>query len=112
MTKFSKAGGGTLPQPPPRSRRPCFQNTNININTKRNLAFKICSTSLSSTKSIPILARVLYLFLCENQAEINAYTKAFPSITADVMFLCWRENCIDSNFSNLQHFIQLNGQDE
>ena len=47
----------------------------------------------------PTIARVLYLLLCENQEEIDAYIYTFPSITADVMFICWRDNCFDTNFS-------------
>jgi hypothetical protein len=79
----------------------------------------------SSSTSPRTLARVLYLFLCENQEEIDAYSKAFPSITADVMFLCWRTNCIDTNFPKFknisvskwsgrtidsQSFVQLNSK--
>jgi hypothetical protein len=53
---------------------------------KTILPSKCVQPSFSSLKSVPIVARILYLFLCENQAEINGYSKAFPSITADVMF--------------------------
>jgi hypothetical protein len=59
---------------------------------------------IQSNEKVSTIARVLYLFLCENQAEINAYSKAFPSITADVMFFCWKENCNHSNFSQLKTF--------
>lgn len=58
----------------------------------------------SSSKPKPTIARVLYLFLCENQNEVNMYIRAFPSISADVMFLCWKENCIDNNFFKLPTF--------
>jgi hypothetical protein len=68
---------------------------------------KSVPTSSPSAKSIPTIARVLYLFLCENQDEMNAYLKAFPSITADVMVLCWRENCLDTNFSTLTTFYTI-----
>ena len=66
----------------------------------------------SSSQSLPTIARVLYLFLCENQDEINAYTNAFPSITADVMFFCWKGNCIDTNFRKLHslHAMQWTGR--
>jgi hypothetical protein len=74
---------------------------------KKTSPSKFIQPSLSSSKSVPILARVLYLFLCENQDEINAYSKAFPSITADVMFLCWKEDCIDRNFPNLTNFYAI-----
>ena len=50
-------------------------------------------------ETLPTVARVLYLFLCENQAEIDAYRHTFPSITADVMFFCWKENCVNTSFS-------------
>ena len=56
-------------------------------------------TVILSQKTLPTIARVLYLLLCENQEEIDAYVNAFPSITADVMFFCWRNNCSDTNFS-------------
>ena len=67
---------------------------------------------MNSSQSLPTIARVLYLFLCENQDEINAYAKAFPTVTADIMVLCWRENCIDTNFSKLQtlHIIKWTGR--
>ncbi|CAF1346832.1 unnamed protein product [Rotaria magnacalcarata] len=71
-----------------------------------NLRYSICSkhilsdlTSFSSSKSIPTIARVIYLLLCENQVEINAYIDVLPSITADVIFFCWKENCFNTNFS-------------
>ena len=66
----------------------------------------------NSFKSLPTIARVLYLFLCENQDEINAYKNALPSITADVMFLCWKGNCIDTNFRKLHslHAMQWTGR--
>jgi hypothetical protein len=56
-------------------------------------------TKHSSSESIPTIARVLYLFLCENQYEVDSYKKSLPSITADVMFFCWKENCLDTNFT-------------
>ena len=46
----------------------------------------------------PTVARVLYLFLCESQAEVNGYSQIFPSASADVVFLCWRENCTADKF--------------
>ena len=57
--------------------------------------------------SIPTLARVLYLFLCENQVEVDAYSQIFPSVTADVIFYCWRENCNSSSF-NISKQIYIN----
>lgn len=83
-------------------------------------------SSSSSFESVSTIARVLYLFLCENQPEIDAYIHAFPSITADVMFLCWRENCNNTTFftfkpfytrkwsgqkANNHSFVQLNQTD-
>jgi hypothetical protein len=53
---------------------------------------------LRKTSSLPILARTLYLFICENQAEVDAYAPMFPSIAADAIFYCWRENCNASHF--------------
>lgn len=47
--------------------------------------------------SFPTLARTLYLFLCENQAEVDAYSQMFPSVSSDAIFYCWRENCHSSN---------------
>lgn len=41
----------------------------------------------------PTIARILYLFLCENQAEVDAYAESFPSVSADAIFYCWNENC-------------------
>ncbi|CAF1575743.1 unnamed protein product [Rotaria magnacalcarata] len=61
--------------------------------------FLSISASFPPSKSIPTIARVLYLFLCENQAEINAYRSVLPSITGDVMFFCWKKNCFNTNFS-------------
>ena len=79
-----------------------FQTSTMN----KTFLGKLIQRQLPS-KSTPTIARVLYLFLCENQAEINAYTKAFPSITADVMFLCWKEDCTDATFSQLPTFYAV-----
>ena len=55
---------------------------------------KIESLEIGHEKSPSVvLARVLYLFLCENQAEVDIYLKTFPTITADVLLYCWRETC-------------------
>jgi len=35
---------------------------------------------------------------------MNAYSNAFPSITADVMFFCWKENCFHKNFTKVNTF--------
>ena len=48
--------------------------------------------------SFPTLARVLYLFLCENQVEVDTYSQLFPSASADAIFYCWRENCNAARF--------------
>ena len=56
------------------------------------------TTSRPTPSDPPTLARVLYFFLCESQAEIDAYSLIFPSVSADVAFLCWRENCNASKF--------------
>ena len=48
---------------------------------------------LQANDHLPKLARTIYLILCENQAEVDTYARAFPSITADVIYLCWRERC-------------------
>ena len=53
---------------------------------------------------LPTLARVLYLFLCENQAEIDTYSQLFPSVSADAIFYCWRENCHSTRFRSSNHF--------
>jgi hypothetical protein len=53
---------------------------------------------LTMKSSIPTLARILYLFICENQAEVDSYAQIFPSITSDAIFYCWRENCNSSRF--------------
>ena len=90
----------------------------IRLSTKFELPSSISTRLLlskltrSSTSSLPTIARVLYLFLCENQDEINAYANAFPSVTADVMFFCWKENCIDTNFRKLHalHAMQWTGR--
>jgi hypothetical protein len=73
---------------------------------RKNFLSKFVQPS-STQQPIPTIARVLYLFLCEHQDEINAYTKAFPSITADVMFFCWRANCNNTNFSKLPTFYSM-----
>lgn len=62
-------------------------------------------TSPAPTLSGPLtLARVLYLFLCENQVEVDAYSQIFPSASADVVFLCWRENCSADKFRPTKNF--------
>ena len=71
----------------------------LSATLKHSLLSKFVPASSTSSNSSLTVARVLYLFLCEDQNEINAYIKAFPSITADVMFLCWRNNCVDEKFS-------------
>lgn len=72
---------------------------------KYNFRLSISKKNIITSKShLPKVTRVLYLFLCETQAEINAYATAFPSITADVMFFCWRGNCNNTNFIQLQTF--------
>jgi len=48
--------------------------------------------------SFPKLSRTLYLFLCENQHEMNIYSKIFPTVSSDAIFYCWRENCNSSLF--------------
>lgn len=53
------------------------------------------------TPDRPTLARSLYMYLCENQAEVDAYLRALPTITADVMLLCWKENCSPNKALNL-----------
>ncbi|CAF1175022.1 unnamed protein product [Adineta ricciae] len=58
---------------------------------------------LQQQTSMPTLARVLYLFLCENQAEVQSYMQLFPSISADAVFYCWRENCNSSGFRSSKH---------
>jgi len=72
---------------------------NPTIEYKNNSKLKLTTKS-----SIPTLARTLYLFLCENQAEVNSYSKIFPSISSDAIFYCWRENCNASNFRLSNHF--------
>lgn len=52
----------------------------------------------------PKIARVLYLFLCENQVEVDTYAKSLPSITADVLFICWKENCNNNTFIQTETF--------
>jgi hypothetical protein len=85
-----------------------FVEYNLQTSLHKNISpSKLIQPSLSSLKSVPTLARILYLFLCENQAEINAYSKAFPSITADVMFLCWKENCNDTNFPKFMNVYAI-----
>ena len=41
---------------------------------------------------LPVLARTIALILCEGQPDIHAYTALFPSITADAVFYCWKED--------------------
>ncbi|CAF2617582.1 unnamed protein product [Rotaria sp. Silwood2] len=63
------------------------------------------STKISS---IPTLARIIYLFLCENQLEVDSYSNIFPSISADAVFYCWRENCNSSRFrSSIYLYINV-----
>ena len=57
---------------------------------KYNRKIDLQSTNKSS---VPTLARTLYLFLCENQAEVDAYSSSFPSVSSDAIFYCWHENC-------------------
>ena len=88
------------------------QHTVILDNTLLSKFVQSSSSSSSSSESTLTIARVLYLFLCEDQNEINEYIKGFPSITADVMFLCWRSDCVDDNFSKLTtlYVIRWSGQ--
>ncbi len=75
------------------------------IYSKHNLHVSIFKKNSNTLKpNGPTIARVLYLFLCENQAEMNGYSKVLPSTTADVMFFCWKENCNDTNFSRRRTF--------
>ncbi|CAF1529382.1 unnamed protein product [Adineta steineri] len=73
-------------------------NYNSIFKYKENL-----SSKLTIKSSIPTLARILYLFICENQAEVDAYIQIFPSVTADAIFYCWRENCNSSSFRSSLH---------
>lgn len=61
----------------------------------------VMKSILRNLESDRTIARILYLFLCENEDEVNRYSKSFPSVTADVMFFCWRDICNDRNFSKL-----------
>jgi hypothetical protein len=79
-------------------------NSQISV-LQENFLLKLVQSS--SSNSIPTIARTLYLFLCENQAEIDVYSNAFPSITADIMFLCWKQNCVDTNFSKPTSFYTM-----
>jgi hypothetical protein len=73
-------------------------NFNSTSKYKENLNLKLLKPSSS-----PTLARTLYLFLCENQAEVDLYSQIFPTVTADAAFYCWRENCNSSNFRSSIH---------
>ena len=79
-------------------------NSRISVLQENSLLKLVQSSSSNST---PTIARTLYLFLCENQAEIDVYNNAFPSITADIMFLCWKQNCVDTNFSKPTTFYTM-----
>ncbi len=70
-------------------------STSLNSLIGYNVNLNFQSTKKSS---LPTLARTLYLFICENQAEVDSYAPIFPSITADAIFYCWRENCNSSRF--------------
>lgn len=74
-------------------------SSNSIIEIKENIPRKLFKKS-----SQPTLARILYLFLCENQIEVDAYSKIFPSITSDAIFYCWRQNCNSSNFRLSQEY--------
>ena len=63
---------------------------------KTNLILR--KKSVQTTSSFPKLSRTLYLFLCENQHEMNIYSKIFPTVSSDAIFYCWRENCNSSLF--------------
>ena len=77
-----------------------FTSTSFNPMSRDS---KSSSFKSSRKSSLPILARTLYLFLCENQAEIDTYSQIFPSISSDVAFYCWRENCNSSRFRSSLH---------
>jgi hypothetical protein len=83
-----------------------FSNNFQTLTSRKNVPSKLIQPS-STPKSIPTIARVLYLFLCENQDEVKAYIKVFSSITADVMFYCWRANCTNANVSELPAFFSM-----
>jgi hypothetical protein len=78
-----------------------FNSTSLNpmIRYKHNLNLK-----LKNNSSLPTLARIIYLFLCENQIEVDSYSKIFPSITSDAIFYCWHENCNSSRFRLSSYF--------
>ena len=40
---------------------------------------------------LPILARTISLILCEGQDDIDRYVPVLPSISADVVFYCWKD---------------------
>ena len=64
------------------------------------------SLSLSSVEQSPVvLARTLYLFLCEGPAEANLYHGSFPSVTSDVMLYCWREPCAASDSDRQSRYL-------
>jgi hypothetical protein len=75
--------------------RTCEVNSNLQIKS-----FLL----LNESKTIPTIARVLYLFLCENQFEVEEYSGVLPSITADVMFFCWKESCDYTEFKQFDTF--------
>ena len=67
--------------------------------SKFNSSSTIFQTKLIKNKSsIPTLARNIYLFLCENQLEVDSYSQMFPNIASDAVFYCWRENCNSTSF--------------
>jgi len=70
-------------------------STSLNplIEYKDNFNLKLTKKSFQ-----PTLARIIYLFICENQIEMDSYSQIFPSITSDAIFYCWRENCNSSHF--------------
>ena len=47
----------------------------------------------SDSFSPVVLARLLYMFLCEGPAEAELYRASFPSLTADLALYCWKEPC-------------------
>nr|ACC43949.1 unknown [Philodina roseola]ACC43960.1 unknown [Philodina roseola] len=57
--------------------------------------------------SLPTLSRVLYLFICENQVEVDHYAKIFPSVSADAIFYCWGQNCNTTKFRpSIQFYVR------
>ena len=74
-----------------------FINTSTSpaLPIEHNYTFR---AKMINKSSFPTLARTLYLYLCENQEEVNRYSQMFPSVSSDAIFYCWRENCNSSNF--------------